>query len=61
MTDKDTKSSQASSQAPTPEVRDQNSRPWRTEVVPKEQPPKRRPDERSCSDSLHGVQGASHR
>jgi cell division protease FtsH len=42
MTGKDPRS-QASSQEPAPEVRDQNSRPWRTEGVPKAPPPKGRP------------------
>src|SRR6187431_1883356 len=41
MNDKDTRS-QASSQEQAPEVRDQNSRPWRTEGVPKAPPPKGR-------------------
>src|SRR4051812_1010270 len=42
MTDKDALS-QSPPREPVPEESDQPSRPWRTEGVPKAQPPKRRP------------------
>src|SRR3954465_4772397 len=41
MTDKQTRS--PSPQEPAPEISDQPSRPWRTEGVPKQQQPQRRP------------------